>query len=133
MEESLGQQKMVCIIDDDSDVRDIYRLKFQREGFVVVIAKDGEEGLRVIKEKRPDVILLDIQMPILDGIEMLKILKKDNALANIPVVILSNLDSDTIFKQVSDLGAAEYYLVKSLSNPQKVVDITLQALAEHEA
>jgi CheY-like chemotaxis protein len=129
MEGNSGHKKVVCIVDDDENVQEIYGVKFRREGFDVVTAKDGEEGLSVIKKERPDVILLDIQMPVLDGMGVLKALKVDEQLAKIPVVILSNVDSDAMFQEVGELGAAEYYLVKSLTDPQKVVDITLEALA----
>ncbi len=130
MEAKPQSQQLVCIVDDNEDIRDIYRLKFEREGFLAVTAKDGEEGLRIIKAERPDIILLDVEMPVLDGIGVLNILKGDPDLAKIPVVILSNIDSEDMFQKVSDLGAAEYYLVKSLTDPQKVVDITVRALAE---
>ncbi|MEK9151234.1 MAG: response regulator [Patescibacteria group bacterium] len=131
MEENL-QQKTVCVVDDDKDILDIYSTKFKREGFAVVIARDGEEGLLVIKRERPDVILLDIQMPMLDGIGVLKVLKSDPDLAKIPVVVLSNIDSEEMFHTISELGAAQYYLVKALADPQKVVDVTLEALAGHQ-
>jgi len=129
METMTGRDELVCIVDDNDDIRDIYSTKFRREGFTVVTAKDGEEALSVIQKERPDVILLDIQMPVLDGLGVLKALKSDVDLAKIPVVILSNIDSEEIFQQVSDLGGAHYYLVKSLTDPQKVVDVTLDALA----
>ncbi|MFZ2187018.1 MAG: response regulator [Candidatus Moraniibacteriota bacterium] len=124
------QGKKVCVVDDNDDIRDIYGTKFRREGFTVVTAGDGEEALAVIRKERPDVILLDIQMPILDGLGVLKVLKSDGDLAKIPVVILSNVDNEDMFQQVSELGGAQYYLVKSLTDPQKVVDVTLKALAE---
>ena len=95
-------------------------------------AKDGEEALSVIRQERPDVILLDIQMPVLDGIGVLKVLKADAELAKIPVVILSNIDSEEMFHEIGELGAARYYLVKALSTPQKVVDLTLEALASRQ-
>lgn len=128
MEEIDRQAKLICIIDDNDDIREIYRVKFAREGFRTVLAKDGVEGLEVIRAERPDVILLDIQMPVLDGIGVLKELKQDPSLSKIPVVILSNIDSDDMFQTVSDLGAAEYYLVKSLTDPQRVIEVTLEAL-----
>lgn len=130
MEVSPQSQQTVCIVDDNQDIRDIYRLKFEREGFRAVMAQDGEEALRIIRAERPDIVLLDIEMPVLDGMGVLAVLKNDPDLAKIPVVILSNIDSEDMFQKVSDLGAAEYYLVKSLTDPQKVVDITVKALAE---
>ena len=130
MEVSPQSQQTVCIVDDNQDIRDIYRLKFEREGFRAVMAQDGEEALQIIRAERPDIVLLDIEMPVLDGMGVLAVLKNDPDLAKIPVVILSNIDSEDMFQKVSDLGAAEYYLVKSLTDPQKVVDITVKALAE---
>lgn len=120
---------LVCIVDDNDEIRDIYRTKFKMEGFETIAAKDGKEALEVIKTNRPAVVLLDIQMPVMDGLEVLEHLKADESLKNIPVVILSNVDSEDIFQKVSDLGSAEYYLVKSLVDPQKVVDVTIEALA----
>lgn len=130
MEENREHKKLVCIVDDDNDVRDIYSTKFKREGFTVVTARNGEEGLSMIKKERPDVIVLDIQMPVLDGLGVLQALRRDRELTKIPVVVLTNIDSDVMFKEVGRLGAAEYYLVKALTDPQKVVDITLEAMVD---
>ena len=120
---------LICIVDDNDEIRDIYRTKFKTEGFETIGAADGEQALRLIKTERPAAVLLDIQMPVMDGLQVLEHLHADEALKNIPVVVLSNLDSDEIFKQVSDLGFADYYLVKSLVDPQKVVDVTIEALS----
>jgi CheY-like chemotaxis protein len=121
--------QLVCIVDDNEDIRSIYRQKFKNEGFETIAAANGREALEMIKHERPAVILLDIQMPEMDGLEVLEQLKADEALKNIPVVILTNVDSEEIFQKVTDLGAAEYYLVKALVDPQKVVDVTIEAMA----
>ncbi|MCW1888134.1 MAG: response regulator [Candidatus Moranbacteria bacterium] len=121
-------QKLVCIVDDNDDIREIYRMKFASEGLETVTAADGAEGMKVIREKRPAVVLLDIQMPVMDGIAVLRELKADRELSEIPVIILSNVDSDDMFRTVTDLGAAEYYLIKSLVDPQRVIDVTMEAL-----
>jgi chemosensory pili system protein ChpA (sensor histidine kinase/response regulator) len=130
MEEGKEKQELVCIVDDNADIREIYSAKFRREGFSVVTARDGVEALAVIRKEHPDVILLDIQMPVLDGLEVLKTLKEDAELAKIPVVVLSNVESEEILEQVSALHEAHYYLIKSLTDPQHIVDVTLKALAE---
>ena len=132
IEEGVQPKQTVCIVDDNDDIRDIYSTKFKREGFAVVTARDGEEGLQVIRTERPYVIVLDIQMPVLDGVGVLQALKADPDLEKIPVVVLSNIDSEEMFQTVGDLGAAKYYLVKALTEPQKVVDVTLEALASRE-
>jgi CheY-like chemotaxis protein len=130
MEESGWRKKTVCIVDDDENVRDIYRAKFQKEGFVVILAQDGEAGVALIRAQQPDIILLDLQMPILDGFEVLRILKSDEHLTRIPVVIFSNVEDEAVFQKVEALGSAQYYLIKSLTDSQKVVDIVLKVLAE---
>jgi CheY-like chemotaxis protein len=125
-------QKLICIVDDNDDIREIYRMKFASEGLETVTASDGAEGMKVIREKRPAVILLDIQMPVMDGIAVLRELKADPELSEIPVIILSNVDSDDMFRTVTDLGAAEYYLIKSLVDPQRVIDVAMEALQKRD-
>lgn len=125
----MGMNQLVCIVDDNEDIRSIYRQKFKTEGFETVAAANGKEALEVMKRERPAVVLLDIQMPIMDGLEVLEYLKSDEDFKNTPVVILTNVDSEEIFQRVSELGSAEYYLVKSLVDPQKVVDVTIEAMA----
>jgi CheY-like chemotaxis protein len=132
MENDFKPKATVCIMDDNDDIREIYGMKFQREGFTTVMAKDGAEGMRLVKENKPDIILLDIQMPVLGGLGVLDALKKDEELAKIPVIILSNVDNDTTFQEVIESGRAQYYLVKSLTDAQKVVDITLEVLANRQ-
>ena len=122
----------VCIMDDNDDICEIYRMKFQREGFAVMTARDGAEGLRMIKGNQPDIILLDIEMPVLGGMGVLDALKEDKELVKIPVVILSNIDHDSVFQKVIESGRAQYYLVKSLTDTQKVVDITFEILANRK-
>jgi CheY-like chemotaxis protein len=121
--------KSVLIVDDNADIREIYDLKFRREGFETQTAEDGRRGLSAMRAKLPDAVILDIQMPVMDGIEVLEEMKKDPTLSDVPVVVLSNVDSDEMFQRVSDLGRAEYYLVKALVDPQKVIDVTLEAIA----
>ena len=123
----IWEKKRICIIDDDNDIREIYLMKFNLEGFDVVAARDGEEGLRMIREKRPDVILLDLQMPVKNGVEVLEELRKDEKLSKIPVVILSNIDTEEMFHEVGKFET-RFYLIKSLTDPQKVVDYVREIL-----
>jgi CheY-like chemotaxis protein len=124
--------KLVLIVDDNSDIRQIYQMKFQVEGFQTIVATNGKEALEMIQAKHPDVVLLDIQMPEMDGLQVLERLRSDEKLKSIPVVVLSNIDNNETFQRVSDLKAADYYLIKSLVDPQKVVDVTIEALAASE-
>lgn len=117
----------ICVIDDEADLREIYLLNLNRENFDVVLAKDGEEGLAVIREHRPEAIVLDLQMPKKDGFEVLAALAADPKLKNIPVVILSNADDQTSFKKVGKFET-HFYLVKALTNPQKVAKILREVI-----
>ncbi len=119
--------KKVCIIDDEQDIREIYTLKFKSDGFKVVSAANGEEGLRLMREQKPDIILLDLQMPVKNGLEVLAEMKKDKALNLIPVVILSNISDEKTFAQVGNFKT-HFYIVKALTTPRKVVDIAREVL-----
>lgn len=130
MEEQGWRHKTVCIVDDDENIRTIYRTKFVNDGFTVIAAKNGEEGLELIRKAHPDVVLLDIEMGVLGGVGVLQELKKDTELSKIPVVVLSNIEDQRVFEQIEGMGLAKYYLIKSLTETQKVVDITLAAIAE---
>lgn len=113
MEEST--KKKILVIEDEVSQRKALVDKFTREGFDVLEAKDGKEGLSVALKEQPHIILLDIVMPKMDGMAMLKKLRQENEWGkSVPVILLTNLssDDDKILKGVSeDLPA--YYLVKS--------------------
>lgn len=126
MSDELAQ--LVCIIDDDANIRDIYQRKFLQSGYDVISGANGEEGLKAIRERKPDIILLDIQMPIKDGIEVIKELQADVDLRRIPVIILSNVDDEVMYKKIGNLDATKFYLVKSLVTPQKVVNTVEEVL-----
>lgn len=117
----------VCVIDDDADLREIYLLNLNREGFDAILAKDGEEGLHIIREHIPDAIVLDLQMPKKDGFEVLAELATDSNLCRIPVVILSNADDEASFKKVGRFET-HFYLVKALTTPQKVTKILREVI-----
>ena len=121
-------KRMVCIVDDDTSIQEIYRIKFESEGFETIAAMNGEDGLDLIRSRHPDIVLLDLQMPVKDGIEVLEALKSDPALSKIPVVVLSNQDTQESFKRIGELDATRFYLVKSLTTPQKAVDVVREVL-----
>lgn len=117
----------VCVIDDDADLREIYLINLNRENFDAVLARDGEEGLRIIREQAPDAIILDLQMPKKNGFEVLEEISSDVKLRSIPVVILSNADDEESFKKVGKFET-HFYLVKALTTPQKVVKILQEVI-----
>jgi CheY-like chemotaxis protein len=95
----------VLVIDDEAAVRDLMQRFLTREGFRVVTAATGEDGLRLARERRPDAITLDVMMPGMDGWAVLSALKADPAVADIPVVMLTIVDDKNLGYA---LGAAEY-------------------------
>ena len=111
----------VLIVDDDAFLSGIYATKLELEGFLVVTARDGEEGLKAAMKEKPDLILLDVLMPKLDGFEVLKRLKADEGTKPIPVIMLTNLgQKEDIEKGLQD-GAVDY-LIKAHFVPAEAVD-----------
>lgn len=103
-------------------------MKFIQEGFSVISAVNGEEGVALVRAKRPDIVFLDIQMPVKNGVEVLEMMKADPEISRIPVVILSNQDDQAWFKRIGELNATKFYLIKALTTPQKAVDIVREVL-----
>lgn len=113
--------KKILIIDDDPFILDMYALKFREEGFQVESAKDGKEGLKKIKEYSPEIILLDIVMPVMDGFDVIHQLKKDNIAPATKVVLLSNLGQKDDVERGMRLGANDY-IIKAHFTPSEVVN-----------
>ena len=113
--------KSILLVEDDQFLIEIYTTKFKRAGFSIGNVEDGEECLRKLKEEIPDLLLMDIVLPSLNGWEILRKIKEDEVLKNIKVVILSNLgEKDEIEKGIK-LGATRY-LVKAHYTPSEVVE-----------
>ena len=104
------KKKKVLIVDDEMALAEMLREHFLRKGYKVEIAFDGEEGLVKTKKFMPDIILLDIIMPVVDGISMLKSLKQDPVCACIPVIMLTNLDSQDKTAEATEEGSCGYLL-----------------------
>jgi DNA-binding response OmpR family regulator len=111
--------RILCV-EDDKMFADILCRAFQRDGFEVIQAVNGEEGLRKAAENIPDLIVLDIGLPKKDGFEVLETLKADSALAHIPVMMLSRLSTKEDVEQCFALGCVEY-LIKTHHTPEEVV------------
>lgn len=111
----------ILIIEDDEFLRSLCVRKLKGAGFKVSVAVDGEEGLKKVKEEKPDLILLDIVLPGIDGFEVLKRLKEDRTIAGIPVVYLTNLGQEPEVKRGLGLGANDY-LVKAHLMPEEIVE-----------
>lgn len=128
------QKQVVLITEDEPSMLTILADKFMQNGFVALTAKDGEEGLRVALDKHPDVVLLDLLMPKIDGMAMMTKLRQDSWGKSVPVIILTNVspDSDTIIKAIVDSQPA-YYLVKSDVKLEEIVEKVKSILTPMEA
>jgi len=115
--------KKILVVEDESAVNYALSLKFNLiKGVELFFAKDGEQGLNMALEKKPDLILLDIIMPKMDGIEMLKKLRQDNWGKNVKVIILSNLSHTDREREARELGV-EDYIIKAEWELEEVVKL----------
>lgn len=118
--EDVKKQK-IMIVEDDFFVMDIYRTKLLQENFQVIGAANGVEALEKLSKERPDLILLDIVMPYMDGIEVLKKIRANKEYENLPIVLLTNLSQKDEIGKGMDLGATDY-LIKSHFTPSEVLE-----------
>jgi DNA-binding response OmpR family regulator len=107
--------RRVLLAEDDRFLRRAGEARLRQNGFEVVAAVDGEEALRLARTERPDIILLDLIMPKIQGFEVLKMLKQDDATKGIPVIVLSNLGQEQDVQRAMELGAAAYFIKAHLS------------------
>ena len=121
----------VLVIEDEPALRDIYSTKLRIDGFEVVEAEDGIDGLDAAIQHVPSIILLDVVLPIKDGFDVLKDLKANPKTAEIPVMILSNLGQEYEVKRGIALGA-ECFLTKANLTPAHVAEQVRKVLAKHE-
>ena len=121
------KKKTILIIEDDKFLRDLIAQKLLKEGFDISEAIDGEQGFKKVKEDRPDLILLDLILPGIDGFEVLAKIKEDPVLAEIPVIILSNLGQKDDIERGLKLGAVDY-LIKAHFTPGEVIEKIKSAL-----
>lgn len=118
------------IVEDDSFVLDIYQTKLSQEGYQVTEARDGVEALEKLEKEKPDLILLDILMPRMDGLEFLKKIKSRSDLKEIPVILLTNLSQKEEINFGLGLGANDY-LIKSHFTPTEVLEKIKICLLAH--
>ncbi len=111
-------QKKILIVEDDLFIREIYEYTLKKSGHLVISAEDGEEGLKKAEEM-PNLILLDIMMPKMNGIELLQKLKASESTKNIPVVLITNLGDKNVIEQAFEMGA-QGYLLKVRFDPKTI-------------
>ncbi|PIR74863.1 MAG: response regulator [Candidatus Magasanikbacteria bacterium CG10_big_fil_rev_8_21_14_0_10_47_10] len=116
-----GKKINILLIEDDTFLSNIYKTKFEMEGFHVLTAENGEVGMKEAKKKTPDIILLDILLPKIDGFTLLEQFKSDAVLKSVPVILLTNLGQKDDVEKGLALGA-EDYLIKAHFKPSETVE-----------
>ena len=113
--------KKILLVEDDPLLIDIYTTKLQQSGFEVQTVEEGEKAVTAIQQERPDIVLLDIVLPHVDGWEILQQVQASEELKRIPIVILSNLGQKEEIEKGLRLGAVRY-LIKAHYTPSQVVE-----------
>ena len=113
--------KKVLIVEDEELIGDLLQKKLRQEGYYASVAIDGEAALKQIREEKPDIVLLDIVLPRLNGFEVLSELKKDEELRQIPVIIISNSGQPDEIEKAKELGVRDW-LVKTEFDPREVLE-----------
>jgi len=116
----MSEKKHILLVEDDEFLSELYATKLNLEGYKVTLANDGEKGLKFAISEKPDLILLDIVLPKIDGFEVLKQVKSNSAIRNIPIILLTNLSQKDEVDKGLDLGAVDY-LIKAHFMPSEVI------------
>lgn len=117
----------ILLVEDDTFLANIYKTKFEMEGFKVSVSENGDDGLEDVKKKKPDIVLLDILLPKMDGFSVLKRIKSDEEIKDIPVILLTNLGQKDDVEKGLELGAVDY-LIKAHFKPSETVSKVKKAL-----
>jgi len=117
----------IAIIEDDPVISQMYRMKFEADGFDVQLANNGKRGVALAESYKPDIILLDLQMPEMNGVDALTIIRKNDWGRDVPVIVLTNLGAEESPKQLAALSIHSY-IVKAELTPRQVVERVKEAL-----
>lgn len=112
--------KKVLLIEDDEFISDLYKRQLDIGGFFTYAFSNGNDGLKTVQENHYDLILLDVMLPGMNGLDVLRSIKQNEATKDIPVIILSNLGQDAVIKEGLTLGAVGY-LIKASFTPSQIV------------
>lgn len=100
----------IAIIEDDDFLRSLAVGKLEKAGYQMLAAGNGEEGLKLVQTQKPDLVILDLMLPTMSGFDVLASMKKDPSLANIKVIVFSNLGDEADIKKCNELGARDYLI-----------------------
>ena len=119
----------IAIVEDDVAISNMYRIKFETEGFKVQVAENGVVGLEMIEKFQPDIVLLDIMMPEMNGDELLGKLRAEEWGEELPVIVLTNLGPQEAPEALKELNVNSY-IVKAEMTPKQVADFVRKKLEE---
>ncbi|TSA57615.1 response regulator [bacterium] len=123
------ENKRILIVEDDLFILNMYVTKLKSDGFIVESAEDGMSAIQMAKKNIPDVILLDVIMPVMDGFETLAQIKKEERLKDVPIILLTNLSQKPNIEKGLKMGAVDY-IIKAHFTPSEVVDKIRKVLSD---
>ncbi|MDQ3123645.1 MAG: response regulator [bacterium] len=118
----------IAIVEDDAAISQMYRIKFESEGYIVETAENGHLGLQLVEKMRPDIVLLDLMMPEMNGDEMLKELRKQDWGKDLKVIILTNMGEQEAPEIVKSLNVSAF-IVKADMTPRQVAELVKKQLS----
>ncbi len=121
--------KKILIVEDEEILLDLLQKRLKKEGYDVLLARNGEEGLKMIKEERPDLVLLDIIMPKMSGFQVMEEMNKEESLKEIPVIIISNSGQPVEIGRAQQLGAKDW-LIKTEFDPKEVLEKVVKQIGK---
>jgi CheY-like chemotaxis protein len=121
--------KKILIVEDEEVMYNLLQKKLSEEGYEATVAVDGEEGLKKMKETKPDLILLDIVMPRMGGLEVMEEMEREPELKKIPVIVISNSGQPVELDRAKRLGAKDW-LIKTEFDPQEVIEKVKKQIGE---
>lgn len=129
MNKQLSKKKpLILVVEDEWMIADSCRIILEAEGYKVQVASEGKQALELLKDSTPDLILLDLRMPVMDGLEFLKNVDLPNNYPNLPVIVFSNYDVQKDVDEAYSYGATRYIL-KAWASPKELAKVVKETLA----
>ncbi len=121
--------KKILLVEDEDLIIKILEKKLSEKGYEVLLSRNGKEGLEAMKKEKPDLVLMDIVMPKLNGLETMEAMNNDPELKELPVIIISNSGEPVEIERVKELGAKDW-LIKTEFDPQEIIEKVIKQIGE---
>jgi len=125
-------RKKILLVEDTKTIQQLYQAKLLTENFMVITADNGMEAIQQVSKDKPDLMLLDLMMPIMDGFKVMQVIKTNPRLKDIPIIVFSSKGQPEEITKALELGADDY-IVKTLTKPNDVIDKIRKVLAKADA